>query len=184
MRNCSDECINRLTFYECDYGTCPCGLSCTNTKIQNHEMLPLEVFQTTGKGLGIKTSQSIKSGSFIIEYVGEVITEQLLKSRMETRYRNDNHYYSMYLEDNLVIDARNMGNLSRFINHSCRPNAVVQKWTINGLPSLALFSLRDIAPEEEITFDYKYSPYNIHETIPCNCKETVCRQNLTVVCFK
>lgn len=32
------------------------------------------------------------------------------------------------LEKDVVIDARYRSNESRFINHSCDPNSVTQKW--------------------------------------------------------
>lgn len=41
---------------------------------------------TTDKGWGVRTQQSIKSGDFILEYVGEVVSEREFKSRMATRY--------------------------------------------------------------------------------------------------
>ncbi len=34
----------------------------------------------------------------------------------------------MQLEKEAVIDARYKSNASRFINHSCNPNAESQKW--------------------------------------------------------
>ena len=36
--------------------------------------------------------------------------------------------YFMEINNNLKIDAREKGNLSRFINHSCDPNCELQKW--------------------------------------------------------
>lgn len=183
---CADYCINRSMLYECDPKNCPCtGTSiCSNTKIQNHKILPVEVFSTTNKGFGVKTLQRIESGSFIIEYTGDVITEKQLKKRNETRYRNDIHHYSMSLGDGLVIDARDMGNLARLVNHSCQPNSEIQKWIVNGLPSLALFSLRDIEPEEEITFNYKFTPYNTNDKTICHCNESNCRKFLGIVGFE
>lgn len=41
---------------------------------------------TEDKGWGVRTQQSIKSGDFILEYVGEVVSEREFKSRMATRY--------------------------------------------------------------------------------------------------
>lgn len=41
---------------------------------------------TEDKGWGVRTQQAIKSGDFILEYVGEVVSEREFKSRMATRY--------------------------------------------------------------------------------------------------
>lgn len=65
----------------------------------------------------------------MIEYVGEVIDPDEMADRME-RYSNDpkhKHHYFMALKNGAVIDATTRGNISRFINHSCDPNADTQK---------------------------------------------------------
>lgn len=51
------------------------------------------------------------------------------------------------------------GNTSRFINHSCDPNAETQKWTVNGELRIGFFSKRTILAGEEITFDYQFQRY-------------------------
>ena len=53
------------------------------------------------------------------------------------------------------IDATKFGNIGRFINHSCTPNLLPVAVRINNdIPHLAFFTNRDIAANEEITFDY------------------------------
>lgn len=172
--NCDTGCINRSLFYECDERKCRCGEKCTNRTIQTSSNVPLEIFSADNKGLGVRTKSDIKSGSFIIEYVGEVISESEFKERIETRYSNDIHDYCVYLEDGVVIDARNMGNESRLMNHSCQPNCAVEKWVVKGLPCMAIFSCRDISAGEELTFDYKFQSYSDEEKI-CHCKAENCR---------
>ena len=83
---CGDDCINRMVFSECTPQFCPCGDKCKNQKIQRHEWSPgLQRFMTESKGWGIRTKDSIKVGDFILEYVGEVVSEREFKSRMATR---------------------------------------------------------------------------------------------------
>jgi len=83
---CGDDCINRMVFSECSPQLCPCGDKCENQKIQKHEWSPgLQRFMTEDKGWGVRTQQAIKSGDFILEYVGEVVSEREFKSRMATR---------------------------------------------------------------------------------------------------
>jgi len=36
----------------------------------------------------------------------------------------------------------------------------MQKWSVNGLSRMALFALRDIPAEEELSYDYNFSLYN------------------------
>lgn len=173
---CGDDCINRMVFSECSPQLCPCGDKCENQKIQRHEWSPgLQRFMTEDKGWGVRTQQAIKSGDFILEYVGEVVSEREFKSRMATRYANDTHHYCLHLDGGLVIDGHRMGGDGRFVNHSCEPNCEMQKWSVLGLPRMALFASRDIKPGEELTYDYNFALFNPSEGQQCRCGSNVCR---------
>lgn len=63
----------------------------------------------------------------------------------------------------------------RFVNHSCEPNCEMQKWCVNGLFRMALFALRDIEAEEELTYDYNFSLFNPTEGQQCKCGSSKCR---------
>lgn len=67
----------RMIFAECSPSACPCGEQCDNQRIQRHEWVQcLERFRTEGKGWGIRTKEALRAGQFIIEYLGEVVSEQ------------------------------------------------------------------------------------------------------------
>lgn len=69
--------VSRMSFAECSPGTCPCAEQCDNQHIQRHEWVQcLERFRAEGKGWGIRTKEALRSGQFIIEYLGEVVSEQ------------------------------------------------------------------------------------------------------------
>ncbi|XP_014480309.1 PREDICTED: histone-lysine N-methyltransferase ash1 [Dinoponera quadriceps] len=173
---CGDDCINRMVFSECSPQLCPCNEKCKNQKIQKHEWSPgLLRFMTKDKGLGVKTQHAIKSGNFILEYVGEVVSEREFKSRMATRYASDTHHYCLHLDGGLVIDGHRMGGDGRFVNHSCEPNCEMQKWSVHGLPRMALFASRDIKPGEELTYDYNFALFNPSEGQQCRCGSSACR---------
>jgi hypothetical protein len=70
--------------------------------------------------------------------------------------QGDTNFYLCEVSSNMVIDATNKGNMSRFINHSCEPNTEMQKWTVEGETRVGIFALRDIKTGEELTYDYKY----------------------------
>ncbi len=63
-----------------------------------------------------------------MEYVGEVLDYREFKKRTK-RYENQEniHFYFMALNADQIIDATKKGSNSRFINHSCDPNAETQK---------------------------------------------------------
>lgn len=67
----------RMSFAECSPSTCPCVDRCDNQRIQRHEWVQcLERFRAEGKGWGIRTKEPLRAGQFIIEYLGEVVSEQ------------------------------------------------------------------------------------------------------------
>lgn len=55
-----------------------------------------------------------------------------------------------------VIDATRKGAISRFINHSCGPNCETQKWIVDGVQRIGIFTKQDVSKGEELTFDYKF----------------------------
>lgn len=70
-------------------------------------------------------------GLFILEYIGEVVSEHEFRHRMAERYRNDQHHYCLNLDSGMVIDGYRMGGEGRFVNHSCEPNCEMQKWLVS-----------------------------------------------------
>lgn len=171
---CTDNCINRLLFIECS-PKCRCGEFCDNQQFQRHNYSPITVFRTDKKGFGIRADADIPPETFLIEYVGEVLNNKQFEKRAGKYSKQKNrHYYFMALRSNAIIDATVKGNISRFINHSCDPNAMTQKWTINGELRVGFFSIRYIKKGEEITFDYQYQRYG-KEAQKCYCESTNCR---------
>lgn len=55
-----------------------------------------------------------------------------------------------------MIDPTFKGNMARFINHSCDPNCIIEKWHVLGEICVGVFSIKDIKEDEELTFDYKF----------------------------
>lgn len=123
--DCGKSCQNNAMQFECSPESCPCKGKCQNNRFQMKKYMLIERFNTKQKGLGVRTKETIKEGAFIIEYVGEVITLIEYKERLKTIYENDNNFYGMTLDSQLMIDARSYGNISRYINHSCQPNCQV-----------------------------------------------------------
>ena len=175
---CREDCINRMTYTECDNDLCHHPEDkCANRRIQQQKFSKtnIERFMTVNKGWGIKTKIPILPGDFIMEYVGEVVSEKEFKLRMLTEYVEDTHHYCLHLDGGTVIDGHRMGNECRFVNHSCQPNCEMQKWNVNGVFRMALFALTDIGIDEELTYDYNFSLFNPHEGQKCRCLSKNCR---------
>ncbi|XP_061598213.1 histone-lysine N-methyltransferase ASH1L [Cololabis saira] len=175
-KGCMDDCLNRMSFAECSPSTCPSGDHCDNQHIQRHEWVQcLERFRAEGKGWGIRTKEPLRSGQFIIEYLGEVVSEQEFRSRMMEQYFSHSGHYCLNLDSGMVIDSYRMGNEARFINHSCEPNCEMQKWSVNGVYRIGLFALKDISNGTELTYDYNFHSFNTEEQQPCKCGSESCR---------
>lgn len=151
--------------YECNK-RCACDAStCPNRVVQKGTSMQLCIFRTdNGRGWGVRTRRAIKKGTFVIQYVGEVINNEEAEKRGR-QYNLTGRTYLFDLDYNetdgqcpYTVDAAMYGNVSHFINHSCEPNLAVYAIWINcldpNLPSLALFAIKDIKQNEELTFDY------------------------------
>lgn len=186
-----------MPIYECNK-TCKCGPDCLNRVVQNGQKRSLCIFKTSnGRGWGVKTIKPIFKGQYICQYVGEVITAEEAEYRGKT-YDAEGRTYLFDLDINAgpessalyTIDAGKFGNISHFINHSCNPNAGV--WTVwvncldPDIPIIAFFALSDIAPGEEITFDYLNQHFKddgklnteLMEAMDCKCGSKNCRKFL------
>lgn len=154
-----------IPIYECNK-RCKCNSDCPNRTVQSGRKVPLCIYRTNnGCGWGVKALRKIFKGEFVSEYVGEIITHEEAERRgkiYDARGRTYLFDLDFNSSDNpYTIDAATYGNVSHFINHSCEPNLAV--WAIwidcldPNLPSLALFALREIEKDEELTFDYMSS---------------------------
>eukprot|EP00730_Choanoeca_flexa_P003153 TRINITY_DN11309_c0_g1_i3.p1 TRINITY_DN11309_c0_g1~~TRINITY_DN11309_c0_g1_i3.p1 ORF type:complete len:1540 (+),score=400.41 TRINITY_DN11309_c0_g1_i3:253-4620(+) len=172
---CGPACINRIMFAECNPSSCPCGEQCSNRRFQRREWCPnLKVFPTAHKGWGVQATDHIPKGTFILEYVGEVMTVDQYAERVATEYEGArDHFHCLNLDGGLVIDAGQTGSDARFLNHSCEPNCVIEKWSVLGRWSVGIFADRDIEEGEELTYDYNFQSFN--EDVKCYCGSAKCR---------
>ena len=130
------------------------------------------------QGYGIFALRPIPANSIIIEYVGEVISRPVAEDREKHFYGpNGIGTYIFTFEKQDVIDATQIGNAARFINHSCQPNCDTREIQVDGNPVVLIISNRHITPLEELTYDYRFSKEtdNPSARIPCHCKASNCR---------
>ncbi|KAI9254246.1 hypothetical protein BY458DRAFT_328323 [Sporodiniella umbellata] len=174
---CGDDsaCINRMMFMECVVQDCPCGRLCRNRRFQLGQYARVDVIRTEKKGYGLRALTDLTNNSFIMEYIGEVITQNEFLHRTRI-YDTEGfkHYYFMTLKSDEVIDATKKGCLARFMNHSCNPNCVTQKWVIGKKMRIGIFTSRSIKAGEELTFDYKFERYGAVAQ-RCFCGEKNCK---------
>jgi len=172
--------VNKLSsnsfILECNE-LCKCSQSCGNRMVQFGPKNHLSVFKTDSKGYGLRTELFISKGSFICEYAGELIGKEEAKRRAKHDSINyifvlKEHYAGSVTET--IIDPTCIGNIGRYINHSCQPNAAIIPVRIDSpIPRLAVFSIKDIQINEEITYDYASGGGGTGKT-RCFCNSVDC----------
>ncbi|CAA0837387.1 Histone-lysine N-methyltransferase- H3 lysine-9 specific SUVH3 [Striga hermonthica] len=154
----------KTIIYECGR-TCPCPPNCRNRLSQSGIKARLEVFKTRNRGWGLRSMDPIRAGAFICEYAGDVISSADDESNNISNNNNSinyifdsTRYYEPQAPFPLVINAKNNGNVARFMNHSCWPNVIwrpVLRENYNEtFMHVAFFAVKHIPPMQELTFDY------------------------------
>ena len=145
---------------ECKVGTCID--ECTNNRLQMGIWSDTYIKDSTIHGLGLFTSNHIKKDDLIIEYIGEdTLINQVTKPESNYVMQMKFHY----------IDAERKGSNARFINHSCEPNARIEKVDIDSVQRCGIYANREIKEDEEITCNYGMKEVNVNCKLDkCACK--------------
>ncbi|XP_073391903.1 uncharacterized protein [Physcomitrium patens] len=177
--------------YECN-SSCLCREDCQNRVLQKGVRVKLEVFKSRHKGWAVRSAQPIPSGTFVCEYIGEVVNDREANQR-GVRYDQDGCSYLYDIDAHLdmsisragakpfVIDATKHGNVARFINHSCAPNLINYEVLVESmdcqLAHIGFFANRDISAGEELAYDYRYKLLP-GKGCACHCGVSTCRGRL------
>ncbi|KAJ8286521.1 hypothetical protein GJAV_G00040110 [Gymnothorax javanicus] len=168
--------------FECNHA-CSCWRNCKNRVVQNGLRTRLQLFRTRKMGWGVKSLQDISQGTFVCEYVGEIISDAEADVR-----ENDSYLFNLdsKVGDVYCIDARFYGNISRFINHMCEPNLFpVRVFTSHQdlrFPHVAFFASRNISAGEELGFDYGNHFWDIKgKFFSCECGSVQCRHSAAAI---
>lgn len=155
------NCLNRVLYHECNPKVCPAGERCQNQMFESRISPRLDVIYMKERGFGLVCREPIAMGTFVIEYVGEIINDNEFQARMQQKSRDrDENFYFLSVEKDYIIDAGPKGNLARFMNHSCDPNCETQKWQVNSLNRVGLFAIKDI-PEVKVEDLFNIAKYTI-----------------------
>ncbi|XP_041974000.1 histone-lysine N-methyltransferase SETMAR [Aricia agestis] len=171
--------VNSGFIKECN-DLCSCSEYCGNRLVQKGpiDCLMVQSCKNSLKGLGLITCQAIHRGTFICEYAGELLTRDQAIFRNNLNQQSGKMNYIFCLQEHCngktlqtFIDPSYIGNIGRYINHSCEPNCKIIPVRVNSMiPKLAIFSSEDILPGTELTFDYGCTS-NIFDT-----EQNVCRK--------
>ncbi|KAI0368276.1 SET domain-containing protein [Pilatotrama ljubarskyi] len=158
--------------FECNMN-CACSDDCTNRVVQHGRQYEIAICKTPNKGWGVFAgTKKIPANSYVGLYAGEYLTD----SETEKRGKIYNKFGRTYLFDldfwflkqagyenaHYCVDAYHAGNFTRYLNHSCDPNCVINACYINEAnlekPLLTIFTCRDVEPYEELCFSYFGTP--------------------------
>eukprot|EP00980_Cylindrotheca_fusiformis_P003840 scaffold858_cov123-Cylindrotheca_fusiformis.AAC.16 len=178
---CDENCFNRLGLEECfgegQNSNCNVGGDCGNRSLSRKQYVKCKPKREGGKGWGLVAVSAVPKGKLVQEYVGEVIDEATKERRLtdwNKEHPNDPNFYVMAISNDWYVDAREYANMSRFINHSCEPNCKVITMNVKGYRRNGIYSLRDIAAGEFLSYDYKFETSEGDRFI-CRCGAQKCR---------
>lgn len=179
---CNEMCLNRSLNVECSEETCRFAATgeCRNQRIGRKLQAPFRVFRTEGRGWGLMAVEDVEVGTFVSEYVGEVIDDEEVARRLWLAKEEEGAGADFYMVEAMgaTVDARFLGNESRFLNHSCDPNCRLEKWNVGGCYRLGIFAIKPIPAGAEYCWDYQFCNFEGSKPKACRCGAVTCRKVL------
>ncbi|MBI4675257.1 MAG: SET domain-containing protein-lysine N-methyltransferase [Chloroflexi bacterium] len=112
---------------------------------------------------GVFARESLAQGELISVWGGQVMTRAQV-AQLPEKYQ---HYATQVEEDFYLAGVSEED--ADYFNHSCDPNAGLQG-------QIVLVAMRDIAPGEEICFDYAMTDGSDYDEFECHCGAPNCRK--------
>lgn len=157
-KNCFLNCSCRKLSRECT-DECRCS-NCPNSELGMNKEKSTYVAPSIVEGYGLFTTNDLLKNEFVIEYVGEIITNDeaerrgLFYEKRKLSYLFDLSNSSDCTKE--TIDATKIANKARFINHSKNANVIAKTVQVAGLKRIGFYTRRKIKSHEELFFDYRY----------------------------
>ncbi|MGF1561494.1 MAG: SET domain-containing protein [Geminicoccaceae bacterium] len=129
----------------------------------------LYVAATPGKGVGIFAAHAFAAGDLIVEDLSGDYYDEVYSLADLAALGADLSQHAFQIGDDQYLLPN--GNIDDLVNHSCEPNTGIQL-----LPEgYRMIALRDIARDEELTYDYSTYISNADEQLRCLCGAPACR---------
>lgn len=148
----------------------------------NHNFEPIEAYddleaeyndgtirvQETEYGKGVFADRIIAKQEPILEipFIPEDTMDFHKAAELEAQ---GGHVYVIQIDTDRYLDPRPP---ARYLNHSCNPNAGLMEQA----GKFIVVALREIQPEEQITFDYSTDCDENYFTMECKCGNPLCRE--------
>jgi uncharacterized protein len=121
-------------------------------------------------GRGIFAVQPVAKGERLLDF--STGPGKYLNTREAYLHEKAGNHYIIQVEDELYLVAVDGPEPNDFINHSCDPTCGVKGRVV-------FVAMRDIAPGEEITFDYCMTEAFPWYKLNCRCGTSLCRGLVT-----
>lgn len=131
---------------------------CGNVALRRGDRKRVAIGRSDVQGWGLFICEPASKGELIIEYKGEVISNEEAERRGVV-YDKIGCSYLFDLANDLVVDSTRLGNAVKFMNHSDekKSNCFPEIKVVDGEQRIGLYARRPIIAGEELTFDYKYT---------------------------
>ena len=136
---------------------------------------PCEVQPSTIHGQGVFAIADLKAGQNVGRYAGRRYPAGATRPDWDGKVT-----YLFLLSDGTLIDGARGGNLTRHINHACRPNVeAVEVRDARGVLGIQVRTKRRIRRGEELLLDYALDiPGDDPSNYRCRCGDKTCRGSL------
>jgi len=119
------------------------------------------------KGWGSFAVEPIAAGETVAAFGGWMVTGAVLAGLLEER-----QHRSIQVDADLYLVSAETPEPGDMLNHSCEPNCGLLGQTL-------LLAMRDIAPGEELCFDYATCDASDYDEFRCLCGQPTCREIVT-----
>lgn len=110
--------------------------------------------------LGLYSTKNIKENGFISLFSGEIDTKQnYISEKMNKYWLLGCPKPSVFFHPSLpiVVDERGLGNHTRFIRKSCKPNCEIRTIIVNKQEiTMGLYSIKEIKADSELTLPWEW----------------------------
>lgn len=133
-----------------EYINCLKDLKGKRVTKQRFKEVPLYIkFVNDAVGYGVFAENDIDKGIIVGEYTGHAIPVSEVKKII-----NHDDSYTIGPTHGVVVDAKKCGNITRFINHSAKPNLLAVAFKNCGYPCIVLVTTEPIKKDQQLFFDY------------------------------
>jgi len=115
----------------------------------------LKIVYIHGKGLGVFANRNFRPGETLIHFKADIVPHAEASAE------------AVMIDDKVSLDTKWLVP-EAFINHSCSPNTTID------VVSFRYVAMREIRKDEEMTYNYNTTEYDMGDGFKCECGSRRC----------